>query len=93
MTYDFGNMREYLIKMLEKESLSADDFTFTATPISMVMESNGSSSYYDYFYFGNQQTATETLSGIAPMVSLPTMVVLKPEEAKIKFTFSKQRIN
>lgn len=93
MTYDFGNMREYLIKMLEKESLSADDFTFTATPISMVMESNGSSSYYDYYYYGNQQTATETLSGIAPMVSLPTMVVLKPEEAKIKFTFSKQRIN
>lgn len=88
MTYNFGDMRGYLIKMLEKETLSAEDFTFTITPISTVTESNSSSSYYYYDY-----TTTETLSGVAPLTAVPTMVELKPEGAKIKLTFSKQQLN
>lgn len=88
MTYNFDDMRNYLIKMLDKENLTAEDFTFTVTPVSMVTESNNSSYYYYYDY-----TATETLSGVSPLVAIPTMVELKPEKAKIKLTFSKQHLN
>lgn len=85
MTYKFDDMRQYIIEMLEKEELLPEDYTFTLTPVSMVMESNGSSYYYSY-------TTSETLSGISPMVALPSMVELKPEKAKIKLTFSKQQL-
>ncbi len=94
MSYNFGDMRDYLIKMLEKETISAEDFTFTVTPVSMVTESSSSSSssYYYYYYYGYDYTSAETLSGVSPLTAMPTMVVLKPEEAKIKLTFSKQHI-
>lgn len=83
-TYSFGDMREYLIEMLDKEEpLTADDYTFTLTPISMVTETS-QSSYYNY-----GQTSS-ILSGITPMIAMPAMVELLPAKAKIKLTFSRQ---
>lgn len=87
MTYNFGNMSEYLVNMLKKEELTADDFTFTLTPISTITESNTSS----YYYYDS--ATSETLSGVSPLTAMPTMVELKPEKAKIILTFSKQRLN
>ncbi len=82
-TYSFGDMREYLLKMLDKEEpLTADDFTFTLTPVSMVTEAAASSYYY--------ATTQTTLSGITPMIAMPAMVELLPAKAKIKLTFSRQ---
>lgn len=83
MTYDFGNMREYLMEMIAKDRLTAEDFTFTLTPVSMVMD-DASSSYYS--------TSSSTLSGMSPMVAMPSMVELKPKDAKITLTFSKQQL-
>ncbi|MDE6535643.1 MAG: DUF4270 domain-containing protein [Muribaculaceae bacterium] len=83
-TYSFGDMREYLIEMLDKEEpLTADDYTFTLTPISMVTETSQSS----YYYSGS---TTSILSGITPMIAMPAMVELLPAKAKIKLTFSRQ---
>lgn len=84
-TYNFGDMREYLLKMMKsEEALTAEDFTFTVTPVSKVMENSASSYYYG--------TPTSTLSGITPMIAMPAMVELLPEKAKIKLTFSRQSI-
>lgn len=83
-TYSFGDMRQYLIDMLDKESIAPEDYTFTLTPVSMVMENSNSSYYYG--------TSSSTLSGISPMVALPAMVKLRTPEAKIILTFSKQQL-
>lgn len=83
-TYSFGDMREYLIKMIDSEEpLTSADWTFTLTPVSMVTETNQSS----YYYYG---TTSTVLSGISPMIAMPAMVELLPEKAKIKLTFARQ---
>lgn len=82
-TYNFGDMRGYLVTMLaSEEPLTAEDWTFTLTPVSMVMETSQSSYYYG--------TTSSTLSGISPMIAMPAMVELLPAKAKIKLTFSRQ---
>lgn len=82
-TYNFNNMREYLIEMLDKEEpLTAADYTFTLTPVSMVTETSQSSYYYT--------SSSSVLSGITPMIAMPAMVELLPAKAKIKLTFSRQ---
>lgn len=79
MTYDFGDLRDYVMEMREKGSaLTAEDYTFTITPVSMVYETT--SSYY---------STSSTLSGMSPMVAMPSMTKLLPEEATITFTFSR----
>jgi len=84
MTYDFGNMRDYLMEMIAKgDALSPEDYTFTMTPVSMVTED--SSSYYS-------SASSSTLSGMSPMVAMPSMAELLPQKSKVTLTFSKQQI-
>lgn len=83
MTYDFGNMRDYLMEMISRGNLSPEDYTFTLTPVSMVMEN--SSSYYS-------SAASSTLSGMSPMVAMPSMAELLPKKAKVTLTFSEQNL-
>lgn len=87
MTYDFTGLEAYLAEMLKRDEIKPEDYTFTLTPVSMVMENSASSSYY--YYYGTSQS---TLSGISPMITLPTMVQLHPEKAKLKLVFSKQTL-
>lgn len=83
MTYDFGNMRDYLMEMISKgDALTEADYRFTVTPVTMVMES--SNQYY--------ASTSSTLSGMSPMVAMPSMVELLPEKAKITLTFSQQQL-
>lgn len=80
MTYDFGNLRDYVMEMRAKgDALTPADYTFTITPVTMVYESNNS--YY---------TTSSTLSGLSPMVGMPSMTELLPEKAKITLTFSRR---
>lgn len=81
--YNFGSMRSYLLKMLEKEDITPDDYTFTITPVSLSIESVGSS------YYGNQ---SNIVTSIAPYIEQPAMVQLKLDESKIILTFSSQNI-
>lgn len=86
MTYDFGNMRNYLMEMIaKKEEITEDDFTFVLTPVSMVMD-DAASSYYAV------SDASQTLSGMSPMIAMPSMVELLPAKAKVTLTFSKQQL-
>lgn len=82
MKYTFSDMRGYMMKMLDKEELTADDYTFTLTPVAMVTESAGS--YYN--------SSSSTLSGITPMVALPSLMELLPARAKLALTFSRQTL-
>lgn len=83
--YRFTGLRNYLIEMLKKESITPADYTFTLTPVNIETEVNSSSSYYG--------TSTSYVSAINPYIGAPVMVKLNLDEAKLKFTFSKQTID
>lgn len=86
--YKFSNLRPYLVKMIEKYNagtLTADDYTFTLTPVSVIQESNTSN-----YYYGSTSTY---LSAINPYIGPPIMARLDLDKAKVLFTFSKQNIN
>lgn len=83
-SYNISNMRQYLLNMIEKGSLTAEDYTFVITPVNVETEST-SDSYY--------QSGTTYTTAITPYVSGPKMVQLNLEDAKIKLTFSKQSAN
>lgn len=78
--YYFGAMREYLMSMIDKKDITADDYTFVLTPIYLTTETSG-----DYYY----GTST-TVTAVTPYISTPTLTKLSFEDAKIKFTFSNQ---
>ncbi len=75
--YNFGSMRKYLIEMLEKDEISADDYIFTITPVSIGFESYNSSN---------------VMTSITPYIEQPAMVKLNLDKAKIVLTFSNQQL-
>lgn len=79
-SYQFSDMRAYIINMINKEEITADDSEFVIVPVSVNTESSG---YY---------STTVYLKDIVPYVETPVMAKLHLNEAKIKFTFSKQTI-
>ncbi len=83
-SYNFGSMRAYITNMLQKEEITDEDCTFVIVPVTVNFESSaGSSSYY-------YASSSQLVSSIVPYVMSPAMVVLKLDEAKIKFTYSLQ---
>lgn len=85
--YTFGDMRDYINLLLEKSSVSEEDYTFNLVPVMATFESNSNSSYY--YYYGTQQ---QTLATITPYMSAPVMSELFLDKAKIKLTYSTQSI-
>lgn len=89
--YDFGDMRSYLLDLLDKDSITEEDYTFSLTPVSASFEtSSSSSSYYYYYYYGS--STTQTLSMLTPYMAAPVMGKLNLDKAEIKLTFSTQSI-
>ncbi|MDE5970320.1 MAG: DUF4270 domain-containing protein [Muribaculaceae bacterium] len=86
-SYDFSEMRAYMMDLLKKESITPEDYTFTLTPITLETTTNASTSYY---YYG---TTTETVNAIVPYTGTPTMANLLLDKSKIVLTFSKQNSN
>lgn len=86
--YTFGDMRDYLVGLLEKDNVTEDDYTFNILPVSVTFDTNSSSSYY-YYYYGTQQ---QTLSTITPYVASPVMSELFLDKAKVKLTYSTQTV-
>jgi len=82
--YTFSSMREYILSLLDKEEVSADDYTFTICPVQVNLEESSSSGYYGTSY---------VVSSIVPYVSKPVMAKITPSKAKIKLTFSSQKNN
>lgn len=86
--YTFGDMRDFLVDLLSKETVTEDDYTFNILPVSVTFDTSSSSSYY-YYYYGTQQ---ETLSTITPYVASPVMAELFLDRAQVKLTYSTQTV-
>lgn len=78
-SYKFSSMRQYIIDLVNAETITDDDVTFTLTPVSIETETY--SSYY---------SSTVYINDIVPYVEAPAMVKLDLDKAKIKLTYSKQ---
>ena len=75
--YQFSDMRSYIINMVKKDEITADDTDFVIIPVSVATETVN-----DVVY----------INDIVPYVETPTMAKLLLDKATIKFTFSKQTI-
>ncbi|WP_290087516.1 DUF4270 family protein [Paramuribaculum intestinale] len=80
-SYTFSEMRQYILDMLEKSTVTADDWTFILTPVNLETETT-SSSYYT--------SGTTYITNVSPYVTKPAMVKISLDKAKIKMTYSKQ---
>lgn len=78
-SYTFSDLTGYIIAMLEKDDITATDFTFTLVPVTVTMTTIGSGYY--------QQQTVGSITPEATMVSGARLVL---DKSKIKFTFSKQ---
>lgn len=84
-TYDFSSLLNYLLDALEREDeLTADDYTFILTPVTVDAET-----VYDS-YTGTNRVYVKS---IVPYVQQPAMARLKLDEAKIELTFTNQSVN
>lgn len=80
--YYFSSLRSYLSEMIGRETITADDYTFSLIPVQVNFENTASSSYYS--------TSTQVEAEIYPYIASPVMADLRVEDAKIKFTYSLQ---
>lgn len=83
--YVFSGMRNYIVDLFNKETVTADDYTFDLVPVDVTYENSGNNYYYG--------STTTYVSSIQPYVSGPAMCRLLLNDVKIKFTYSKQSIN
>lgn len=84
--YSFGEMRQYIISLLDKENIDESDYTFSIVPVSATFETNQSNSYYYYY------NTTSVLSLMTPYMASPVMAKLNLDKAKIRLTFSSQTV-
>jgi len=83
-TYDFSSLRNYLLDALDrKEELTADDYTFILTPVTVDAET-----VYDS-YTGTNRIYVKS---IVPYVQQPAMARLRLEDAKLELTFTNQSV-
>lgn len=80
--YVFSSMRDYIVDVMSKDKITADDEEFVICPALVAFNVNNNP------YYG--QTTTSTVNSITPYVTEPVMGVLDLNKAKITFTFSKQ---
>lgn len=88
--YTFSSMRDYLMDVMSRDEVTADDEQFVICPALVSFYTNSSSSYYSYYY-GYTSTSTQ-VSSITPYVTEPVMGKLNFDDAEIRFVFTKQTI-
>ena len=79
-SYTFSSMRQYILDMIDKGNLSAEDVEFVITPVSVTTETSQSS----------YSSSTTYTTAICPYVEQPAMAILDLDKAKIRFSFTKQ---
>lgn len=90
-SYTFSSMLNYINDIIKKGSVEAEDEEFVICPVLVsYFPANSSSSYYSYYYGYN--ATSQTVSSITPYVTEPVMGKLDFDNAKIKFSFSKQTL-
>ncbi len=82
-SYMFSGLRDYIMGLIKKgeNNITDEDVDFVFTPVTVNTET--SSGYYQ---------TSEVVTSIVPYISTPVMCILDMENAKIKFTYSKQNI-
>ncbi|MCH5245650.1 MAG: DUF4270 family protein [Muribaculaceae bacterium] len=92
--YEFTAMLDYITDMVSKDEITDEDIDFVFTPVSATyVEALGaSSSFYYYYGYGYGASSSATLESIVPYVMTPVMCSLDFKNAKVKFTYSKQKI-
>lgn len=79
--YYFSSLREYFLELLKKDTITQEDISFIIVPVEL--ETETSNSYY------NDATY---ITKCSPLISKPTMTLLKTNEAVVTFSFSTQMI-
>lgn len=82
--YIFPDMRQYILDLIEKDNIAAEDYTFVITPVNIETETTSGSYYSD---------GTTYVTTISPYVTKPAMADLDIENSKIKITFTRQSAN
>lgn len=82
-SYYFSSMLPYINELLEKESITDEDCTFSLVPVQISEEKLASSDYYG--------TPQYVVSDVQPYIVAPAMCELKLKDTKIKFTYSRQK--
>lgn len=77
--YRFSSMRQYILDMLEKGSVSDDDCDFTLIPVTLTTETVNSG-----------YSTSEYVTKCTPYTTKPTMTRLHTDQATVIFTFSSQ---
>ena len=78
-SYQFSDMRSYIVNMISKGDIEPEDFEFVIIPVSVNTENTTS-------------TSAIYLKDIVPYIETPAMAKLLLDKAKIKFTYSTQTI-
>lgn len=84
--FNFGDMSAYVQSMIEKGTLTEEDYTFSIVPVSATFETTTSNSYY---YYG---TSSQTLSMVTPYTGSPAMAKINLDKSEIKLTYSTQTV-
>lgn len=88
--YVISSMRDYIMDLMKKDEITAEDEEFVICPALVSFFVNSSSNYYQYYY-GYNTTSTQ-VSSITPYITEPVMGKLNFSKAKISFTFTKQTL-
>ncbi|MCM1077262.1 MAG: DUF4270 domain-containing protein [Bacteroides sp.] len=88
-SYTFSAMRDYIMDLMDKDSVTAEDEEFVICPALVSFFTSSSNNSYWNIYNGYNSTSTQ-VSSITPYVTEPVMGKLNFDKAKIVFTFTKQ---
>lgn len=80
--YFFTTMRDYFLNLLEKDTITEEDYTFMLVPVEITTETESN-------YYGSGSTY---VTKCVPYTKKPTMTLLKTNEAIINFSYSTQVI-
>lgn len=83
--YYFGGLRAYILDLMEKETITEEDYTFCLIPVQVNFESTAGSS--NYYYYG---TSSQVEAEVLPYVQSPVVAEIRFDDAKIKLTYSLQ---
>lgn len=83
--YYFGGLRAYIADLMEKETITPEDYTFCLIPVQVNFENTAGNNYY---YYGGTQSQVE--SEVLPYVLSPVVADVRLADAKIKLTYSLQ---
>lgn len=82
--FRFTGLRDYILSLISKDEITADDETFSLIPVQISQETNNSSYY---------SSGTTYVTKCVPYLGRPTMTRLDTEKARIVFTFSSQNLD